>query len=50
MRQFVLFLVVLEQLTGDAKSDVRIVNFRSDGTNALPRKHRMTFVEGRYAT
>ena len=40
----------LRQLTRDVKSDVRILNFRSDVTFVLPRKHRMTFVEGHYAT
>ena len=45
--EFVLFLAVLEnsvlpirlrQLTGNAKSDTEILNFRSDVTYALPRK------------
>ena len=31
------------QLTRDVKSDVRILNFRSDVIFAPPQKHRMTF-------
>ena len=34
----------------DVKSDVRILNFRSDVTYKLHGKIRMTFVEDRYGT
>ena len=32
------------------KNDARILSFINDVATALPQKHQMTFVEGRYAT
>ena len=40
----------LGQLTYDVKSYVKTLNFRSDVIFSPPRKHRMTFGKGRYAT
>ena len=37
----------LRQLTRDVKSDVRILHFRSDVTNSLPRKTPPNDVRGR---
>ena len=42
--EFVLFLAVLKNRSRDVKSDVRIINFRSDVIFAPPRKQRMTLV------
>ena len=40
----------LRQFLRFVKNDVRTLNFGRDDVHAQPRKHRLTFEEGCYAT